>query len=62
MGMILGIYVLHAYPEYFRGFVNVSGLVNYWYHGLWIFFRSLLVCYGFVDPNGKEMIGKLNDN
>lgn len=61
MGSIFAGYLFDAYPQYFRGYINVTGIVNYWYVGLKTFYRNVIGCYGFgVGPNRNAMLRLLN--
>ena len=60
MGSILGGYIMDVYPQFFRGYINITGIVNYWYVGLKTFYLNVVLKYGFIGPKGNAMIRLLN--
>lgn len=63
MGSILGSYFINRYPEIISGYVNITGIVNYWYIGLLTFYRNVVSGYGFgPGPNHSAMMRLLNKN
>lgn len=61
MGSIFSGYLFDAYPQYFRGYINVTGIVNYWYIGLKTFYRYTVAKYGFSSgPNRNSLLRLLN--
>jgi U1 small nuclear ribonucleoprotein C len=63
MGSIFGGYFISKHPEMVVGYVNVTGIVNYWYVGLMTFYRNLIVTYGFgPGTHHSAMMRLLNKN
>lgn len=63
MGSIFASYFITKHPEVVQGYINITGIVNYWYTGLLTFYRTASVAYGFNrGPNYASMIRLLNKN
>lgn len=61
MGSIFASYFITKYPQYVKGYINITGIVNYWYVGLMTFYRFVIGAYGFgPGPNKNAMLRVLN--
>ena len=61
MGSIFFGYLYDAYPQYFRGYINITGIVNYWFVGLTTFYINTVAAYGFNwGPNRNALLRLLN--
>ena len=61
MGSIFFGYLFSVYPQYFRGYINITGIVNYWYVGLKTFYRNVIAAYGYNGgPNRNALLRLLN--
>lgn len=63
LGSIFGSYFITKHPELVCGYMNITGIVNYWYTGLLTFYRSAIFAYGFgPGPHQASMMRLLNKN
>ena len=61
LGSILAGYFINHYPQYVKGYINITGIVNIWYVGLMTFYRVTVGKYGFgVGPNRNALFRLLN--
>jgi pimeloyl-ACP methyl ester carboxylesterase len=61
LGSILAGYFINKYPQYVRGYVNVTGIVNLWYTGLLTFYRTVVANYGFNKGPSRNSMLRLLD-
>lgn len=63
MGSIFFGYFMSKHPEIVAGYVNLTGISNYWSMGSMAFYRNLIVTYGFgPGPHHAALMRLLNKN
>ena len=47
MGTYIASYFVNTYPQFIKGYINITGMVNIWYTGILTFIRTMVISLGF---------------
>ena len=54
LGSILGTYLITKSPHLVEGYINIAGIVDYWYIGLSTFFQTAVAENGYNSKEWRE--------
>ena len=63
MGSYIASYFINTYPQYIKGYINITGIVNMWYTGILTFIRTVVIESGFgVTPYRNARLRLANND